>query len=194
MNILRLASDVANAETFTINGTVFEIDTAADPGSVSGTNIRVNCSGGATPAAASTAIVTAVNSVNCGMRAKKISDNEVLFFAAAGDATPYACTETLAGTNNAFAAATAFGGRPEQTDLPSPILISRVPTATEITLQTMHFPLTFTPTIVLPQVRTSAGAIKAWDGAVTITDQFVTVGSGGSTDIASGDVITLAVW
>lgn len=191
MNILRLAADVADTETVTINGTVFEFD--ADDDYTEG-RTPVDVSGGVTPALASTALVAAVNGTNCGMRAKKISDNEVLFFAASGDATPYACTETLAGTNNAFAAATAFGGRPEQDELPNPIIVSRVPTATEVTLQTMHFPLTFTPTIVIPQIRSSTGAIRAWDGTCTITDQYVSLTSGGSTDISANDVVTIAVW
>lgn len=191
MNVLRLAANVANGETVTINGTVFEFST---DGTVGDGNIEVDVTAAQTPAAASTALVAAINGENCGMRAKKISDNEVLVFAAAGDATEYACTETLAGANNVWAAATAFGGRPEQTELPSPILIKRTPTATEVALQTMHFPLTFTPTTVIPQIRTSAGAIRAFDGTVTITDQYVSIVSGGSTDVAADDVVTLVVW
>lgn len=188
MNVLRLAANVADTETITINGTVFEIDTNA---AVTSGRTAVDCSGGVTPALASVAIVTAINSVNCGMRAVKISDNEVLVYAAAGDATAYACTETLAGANNGWASATAFGGSGLPSNLPSPILVKRVPTAQEVTLQTMHFPLNFTPTTVVPQIRTSAGAIRAWDGAVTITGTVVTLASSGTTDIATDDVVCL---
>ena len=191
MNVLRLAADVADTETVTINGTVFEFNST---GGVTSGRTAVDVSGGVTPTLAGTALVTAINAANCGMRAKKISANEVLVFAAAGDATAYACTETLAGANNGWAAATAFGGGAEPSALPTPVIIKRVPTTQEITLQTMHFPLTFTPTAVVAQIRTSAGVIKAYDGKVTITDQYVSLTSDGTVDPAADDIVTLLVW
>lgn len=191
MNVLRLAANVADTETVTINGTVFEFTT---DGTVTTGRVAVDVAAAQTPTAASTALVTAINSVNCGMTAKKISNSEVLVWATAGDATAYACTETLAGSNNVWAAATAFGGRAEPTALPVPIMVSRTPTATEIALQTMHFPLTFTPTIVFAQLRTSAGANVAFDGTITITDQYVSLTASGTADPASGDVVTLLAY
>jgi len=191
MNVLRLAADVANGETVTINGTVFEFST---DGTVGTGNVEVDVTAAQTPTAAGTALVAAINAENCGMRAKKISANEVLVFAAAGDATAYACTETLAGASNAWASATAFGGAAEPSALPAPVIISRVPTATEIALQTMHFPLTFTPTAVVVQIRTSAGVLKAFDGTTLIVDQYVSLTASGSVDPASGDIVTVLVW
>jgi hypothetical protein len=191
MNVLRLAADVADTETVTINGTVFEFTT---DGTVTSGRVAVDVAAAQTPTAASTALVTAINASSCGMLAKKISNAEVLVWAANGASTAFACTETLAGSNNAWAAATAFGGRQEQSELPVPIMVSRVPTATEIALQTMHFPLNFTPTVVFAQVRTSAGAHVAFDGTITITDDYVSLTAGGSVDPASGDVVTLLAY
>lgn len=191
MNVLRLAADVADTETVTINGVVFEFNST---GGVTGSNTAVDVSGGVTPTLAGTALTAAINASSCGMRAKKISANEVLVFAAAGDSFPYACTETMAGASNAWAAATAFGGAGEPSALPAPVVISRVPTATEIALQTMHFPLTFTPTAVVAQIRTSAGVLKAFDGTTLIVDQYVSLTASGSVDPASGDIVTLLVW
>src|ERR1041385_3024534 len=61
VNVLRLASNVAEAATITSGGEVYEIDTAADPGAITAGNIRVNCNGGVTPTIASAAIVAAIN-------------------------------------------------------------------------------------------------------------------------------------
>lgn len=40
------------------------------------------------------------------------------------------------------------------------------------------------------QVRTSAGALKAWDGAITPVEGGVSVDNSGAVDWAAGDVIT----
>src|SRR4051812_50124512 len=61
MNVLRLASNVADGETITIGTEVYEIDTAAAPGAVTAGNIRVDCNAGVSPAVASAAIVAAIN-------------------------------------------------------------------------------------------------------------------------------------
>lgn len=189
MNILRLASDVADTETVTINGVVFEFDTV--PTSVTSGRTSVDVSAGVTPTLAGTALTTAINASSCGMRAVKISASEVLVYSASGSNTAFATTETLAGANNVWAAATAFGGSAQPSEVPVPVILSRVPTATEVTLQTFHFPLNFNPTAVTLQIRTSAGVIRAWDGAITIAANVVSISSSGSTDIAASDVVTI---
>src|SRR3954470_11618086 len=112
VNVLRLASNVADAETITIGGEVYEIDTAADPGAITAGNIRVNCNAGVTPTIASAAIVAAINAnTKLGLTAVAISVNEILVFTnndASGLALP--CAETLAGANNAWATAAFYGG------------------------------------------------------------------------------------
>ena len=61
MNVLRLASNVADAETITLGTEVYEIDTAAAPGAITAGNIRVDCNAGVTPAIAAPSIVAAIN-------------------------------------------------------------------------------------------------------------------------------------
>src|SRR5437867_7796982 len=112
INVLRLASNVADAETITIGSEVYEIDTAAAPGAVTAGNIRVDCNAGVTPTIASASIVAAINAnTRLGLTAVAISVNEVLVFTN-NDNAPIAlpCAETLAGANNAWAVAAFYGG------------------------------------------------------------------------------------
>lgn len=192
--VLRVAANVADAETITVGTTVFEVDTAADPGAVTAGNVRVNCSSGVTPTIFTTQFETAVNAVNVlGFRAKaiKISNSEVLLWAP-GVYTG-ATTETLAGANNVFSNATFDGGEAEPAILRSVQVDARVANATEAALETMHFHFPFTPLAAVVQVRTTAGAMKAFDGAVTITAGRVTVASSGVTDVAATDIVTVVV-
>src|SRR5882672_10222058 len=79
VNVLRLASNVADGETITIGGEVFEIDTAAAPGAITAGNIRVDCNAGVTPTIASAAIVAAIKAnTRQGLFVEAISVNEVL--------------------------------------------------------------------------------------------------------------------
>lgn len=191
MNVLRLAANVADTETVTINGVVFEFDTNS---AVTSGRTAVDVTAAQTPAAASTALVAAINASSCGFRAKKISDNEVLIWKLNGGSTAAAVAETLAGANNAWAAATCFGGADTPAEIPTPIIVKRTPTATEVALQTMHFPLRFNPTIVQGFVQTSAGVTRAWDGAITVADNIVTMASSGTTDVSSNDVVVLLAY
>src|SRR5947207_7426660 len=98
INVLRLASNVADAETITIGSEVYEIDTAAAPGAITAGNIRVDCNAGVTPAVASAAIVAAVNAnTKLGLTALVISVNEILVYTNSESAAlALACAETLA--------------------------------------------------------------------------------------------------
>src|SRR6476469_2980660 len=81
VNVLRLAANVADAETITIGSEVYEIDTAADPGAITAGRIRVNCFAGVTPTIASAAIVAAINANTLlGLTAVAISVNEILVY------------------------------------------------------------------------------------------------------------------
>ncbi len=152
--------------------------------------------GGANPTAAefTTALETAANATaTCPFAATRISANEVLFVAKNGGTSTVACTETLAGANNAWAAATTFAGdSPANGALPVTILVSRVPTATEVALGNMHFALNFAPSAVMAFVRvTSTGVVKAWDGATVVTGNRVSVDNSGSTDWAATDTVLI---
>src|SRR3954452_19806354 len=179
MNVLRLASNVADGETITIGTEIYEIDTAAAPGAVTAGNIRVDCNAGVTPAVASAAIVAAINAnTKYGLTALAISVNEVLVFTNS-DTSPITlpCAETLAGANNAWASANFYGG--EGSGLRGLRAAQRSPNAQEVAIGNMHFVFPFVVGAVLVQVRTSTGAAKAWDGVATVTGARLTLDNSG---------------
>src|SRR3954468_1148150 len=193
MNVLRLASNVADAETITIGSEVYEIDTAAAPGAIAAGNIRVDCNAGVTPTIASAAIVAAINAnTKYGLTAVAISVNEVLVFGNS-DSSPIAlpCSETLAGANNAWAVAAFYGG--EASGIRGLRAAQRSPNAQEVAIGNMHFVFPFAVLAVLVQVRSSTGAAKAWDGVTTISGARVSLDNAGATDWAATDnVVVLA--
>lgn len=153
----------------------------------------VALAGGVDPTAAEAvpAIVAAINSTTSGMSASTPGSNEVFLWAANGGATAYACTETLAGSNNVFAAAAAFGGRARNAGLPINVSQERVVTATEVALAAVRFVFGFNPLFATAKVITTAGVAKTWDGATTISENIVTVDASGSSDYAAGDKVVL---
>lgn len=141
-----------------------------------------------------TALLAAINASAEKLFGVRISANEVLFvdMARSGNAIK-ACSETLTGSNNAWASANSYAGAAYPAAFPARDMVSRVPNATEIALETMHFFFSFLPANFIVSVRTSAGAAKAWDGTAVITGNRLTLTSGGSTDIGTGDVVTVQV-
>lgn len=123
--------------------------------------------------------------------AAKISANEVLFKQAAGGRNVAACSETLAGSNNGWSAAAFYGGADEMDDLQKVRATSRVPTAAEVALQTMHFVFGFAPGSAIAQVRSSAGAVRAFDGSIIISGNRVSVNGTGSTDVQASDIVSV---
>jgi hypothetical protein len=105
-----------------------------------------------------------------------------------------ATTETLAGANNEWMAATMFGGvaagrRRFQT------FTARVPTAAEVTLAKMFFFTTFTPTFgVVRMTTTATGLVLAYDGEMTFGAGFALLENGGAVDFATTSTIELTVW
>lgn len=191
VNVLRLASNVADGETFTIGNEVYEIDTAAAPGAITAGNIRVDCNAGVTPTIASAAIVAAIKAnTRQGLFAEAISVNEVLVATVDGNrAAALVCSETLAGANNAWSSATMVGG------LVGPLgsgCQTRVPTAQEVTIGNIHFYFPFTVNAMIAAVRiTASGVAKAWDGALTKSGGRVTLDNAGATDWAATDTVTV---
>lgn len=139
------------------------------------------------------ALVIAINAAGIGWRATELASNYV--FVQEADAkgvdTTTAFTETLSGSNNAWAATTAEVGNGAPSANEAVVMISRVPTAAEVTAQNMAFPFSFNPTVADVTVKTSAGVYRTWDGAITISGNLVLVTSSGSTDVASGDIVTV---
>jgi hypothetical protein len=153
----------------------------------------VTLASGADPTAGefTTAFTTAVNDGNPDVSAARPTANTVIISRRYLDGLEtIATTETLGGTNNAWGETTLGRSVPKDTASGS-VLVSRVATATEIATETMSFVFTFEPSAALVQVRTSAGAIKAWDGATVISGNRVTLNSSGTTDIGSNDLVTV---
>lgn len=124
----------------------------------------------------------------------RVSANEVIATADKAGAVVTACTETLAGANNVWAAATMYGGRAASNHRRVSFQ-TRVPNATEVALENMHFLFDFAPTVLAVLVRVTAtpGVAKAWDGAVTVTGNRVTLDNAGTTDWAATDTVFLIV-
>jgi len=187
INVLRVATDGADAQTVAIGNDVYELDRAAN-GVVAG-RIPVTSHGDDTPAEVTDALVAAINANRASsVTALGISDNEVLIVAKGDGPVAIACSETLAGADNAWAAATMYGGSgpsgKQQT------VLSRVPNATEVALGQMHIALPFNPGIVMVDVRvTNDGTKKAWDGGIAYAANRVTLTNAGDTDWAATDTV-----
>lgn len=151
-------------------------------------------SGGVDPTAAETitAAVLAINSVASGVRAVAATGG-VSVVDADGGRSIIACSETLAGTNNAWEnAATGGGVAPSATGRGLiPILISRSPTALEVTLGVMRVPVGFTPRAYLVQVVASTGIVKAWGGVRSLSGDTVILTNNASADFAATDTVNI---
>lgn len=145
--------------------------------------------GGVDPTAAefTTAFTAAVNSYGGPVDAFRANANAVIVTDDQG--RTLGTTETLAGSNNVWGAATLLGGTTGSGV--ETVVVSRVANATEDALELMVFTFSFAPSAASVQVRTTAGVAKAWDGAVTISGNNVVLTSSGSTDIDATDVVTV---
>ncbi len=130
------------------------------------------------------AVVDAINALPRSrvIEARKISANEFILQGKNAGPLTIACTETLTGSNNAWAASAMYGG--SRSGHRAMSILSRVPTSVEVAVGNMHFELTFTPSKVLVFVIVTAtpGVAVAWDGTVTIDGKHVTIDNDGSTD------------
>jgi len=186
-NILRLGSNVADAETITIGRDVFEIDTnsAATAG-----NIAVNCAGNVTPTLAGPLVVAAINTYNTQrLVAVQIATGVIVVYSVEQNqghgAIP--CAETLAGANNAWDAAAFYGGNPGVA--PQTLISQRAAVAAEVTEGNAYFMFPFTVVAAFCMVRTAAGAVKTWDGITSFTGQRVKMDNAGASDWAAGDIL-----
>lgn len=151
-------------------------------------------SGGVDPTAAEViaAVVIAINLQTTGFRAVAQGTEEVLLVSTDGKArAATATTETMAGSGNAWYAATTFGGAVEPVAAPITQMLQRAAVAGEVSTGFMRFPCGFAPTRAVALVHTSAGAPVAWDGVVSISGNIVSVSNAGSTDWAATNVVTV---
>lgn len=143
-----------------------------------------------------TALVAAINAdLGNQVTPVRISAGEVLVSMDSNTATPLACSETLTGSGNVWAAATMYGANSIPANLRLPEYVQRVPNASEVSTGNLHVVLSQPPNGVIVHVRvTATGAKKQWDGAYTITGNRVTLDNSGSTDWAATDTVILEVF
>lgn len=153
------------------------------------TNIPVGLVVTLTPTVYTAALAPEINAENTeGVRATRISANEVLVHLMDAAATQLDLAESLAGANNAWDTAATRGGAAAA--LPRLARASRVPNAQEVALGNLHVVLPFEPAAVIVQVRvTASGAVKAWDGNTVVSGSRVTLTNTGGTNWAQTDTI-----
>jgi sorbitol-specific phosphotransferase system component IIA len=190
-----ITADVADEETVTIGSVVFEFDRAED--GVTAGRIAVTGHADDTAANATNALITAINArTDLGLTAVDVSANIILLVYDTVGTNATALAETMAGANNVVSAATLLNGAAEANK--RVVAVARVPTANEVTAGAILLPLTFTPTNVLVQVRTtSTGAFVAWDGKWLITggaNPYVLVDNAGSVDWATTSTVHITAF
>lgn len=176
---------------------VTAVYTGTGPNAIATTETSAHLSWGATTLASGanptgaqfvTALVLAINSGNTQkLKAVAGSTNECVIYTQAAGPFTFACTETLAGSGNAWAAAAMYGGKGQT--FPARWQSSRSPNAQEVTDGNMYFAFPFPPTMARIAIRTSAGVIKTWDGVLSITGDVVKLDNSGSTDWAATDTV-----
>lgn len=168
------------------------VDIFKGDGIAGGSTIAVGMVTTLTPTVFTAALVDDINGVGTvAASAEAISANEVLLYADSVGVLATACTETLGGANNAWTSTTMYGGAAG-----GRISIQkRVPLTQEVTLGNMHFHFDFAPTVLAARVAPTAtpGVAKAWDGAVTVSGNRVTLDNSGATDWAATDTVVLTV-
>ena len=121
------------------------------------------------------------------MTATQISVNSVVLSRAA-DGTQTTCSEGMTGGNNVIDAKFRGGVQPGKSTMS---VVSRVPTATEVTLGTMSFVFPFSVTTAqVYAVTTSTGATIAINGAIARSGAVVTINNAGDTDWAVTSTVT----
>lgn len=183
VNILNIGAVAANGETITIGSTVYTCATTP------ATDYEFAPGGDAATSVTNIAAVINATTHATGLQAVALTGAVLLIDRTARG--PVACAETLAGSGNAWLVANTYGAGTDQDKPEIPLAFTRTATAAEDTGKLMAFGLPFTPTAVVVQVLTSAGAIKAWDGKATIGTNHVLLNSDGAADIAENDVVTI---
>ncbi len=103
-----------------------------------------------------------------------------------------ATTETLSGSGNAWVATATFGADYGGTIPNIVAMVQRAVTAAEATAGRFVVALPAAPVAFTVEVRTSAGAKKAWDGVAVIAGNAIILDNSGSTDLAQNDVVVVS--
>lgn len=103
-----------------------------------------------------------------------------------------ACSETLAGANNLWAAAAMSGGLGQGLDSDLPKVVGRKITvaANDVTIGMVASAFNFDIAGYIIQVRDASGNVKAWDGVAALEGtRVLTLDNSGTTDLAATDEI-----
>lgn len=174
---------IATTETFTAGTNVF------DAGTLGTTTAGVD----PLASAVTDSLIAAINaSAVEAVAAVDIGTAEVLLIADAVGVVTLACSETLTGSG-IWAAANMYGGAAAAGV--AAVAQSRVPLAVEVTLGNMHFQFDFAPSYAVAMVRvTAGGAVVAWDGALTIVSNRVSIDNSGAVDWAVTDTVYILAY
>jgi len=183
VNILSIAAIAATTQTVTIGSVVYTCKTT--PANA------YEFAPGADAAGTITNLTACINATSADTDLRAVAITGGILVLDSERRGGRACTETLAGSGNAWLAAATYGAGTLEDAPEIPLLFSRTCTAGEATGKLVAFALPFTPVELIVQVRDSAGVIKAWDGKMTKGAGHVLLNSDASTDIAENDVVTL---
>jgi hypothetical protein len=182
MAVLALTGQLADGDTFVLDGTTYEAD---DDSTVTAGNVAVDITANASVADDFDDLVAAVKA-NQGDDFRAIDGATYAAFVSR-KAGPFDSAATVA------AGATLVETAPDEpaADANLAVMASRAAVAGEVTQAVMAFALGRTPSSVIAQVRTAAGVVKAWDGVLAIDGEVVTLDNAGTTDWAATDVVTI---
>lgn len=198
-NTLRIAANVADGETITIGNDTYEFD-RAESGVTAG-NIAITGHADDTPANATDAVIAAINAnATEPVEASDIGLNQYLVVVSKtlGD-NPISCTETMAGTNNAWNNATLVnGGAAKKKEYEA---FTYSPSALEASQGYIHIPVSFTPSAWQVFVLSGSDNILQYDGAVTFTATagktnagYMKLGNSGSVDWDQNSTIHVVLY
>lgn len=187
VNVLNLSGNVADGETVTIGGKVYEFDPSAN-GVVAG-HIAVS-SADATRATATPALVAAINANDTRITAVSlVSDAVVLIYEKEPAGNALTCSEAM--TNGAWTANTMYGGLAVAVN---PIVFAaRVPKTGEVTAGKMHFVFDRPPTAVVAlEIPTAGGAVLGIPAAsVASAGNVTTITNSGTDDFTTGQLVVV---
>ncbi len=206
--ILRVTANNGADVTFARGASGTTVATHADAqdiyvgnGIAGGSTVAVGLVTTLTPTAFMPALVWDINHAGTLHRkATQITVNHMLLESAdavggtvAADTVATTCTETLTGTNNAWAASAMFDGKAAGARKLS--LFTHTVLQVEVDLDLLVIPVAFVPVGFIAQVYSSAGVFKGTlsDG-ITIVSNRIQYDFAGSTNVVATDKVVLVAW
>lgn len=199
VDVLNVLVNVTQGETVKINNIVFEAVTNAAV-ITAATNIPVLCTNNGSTTINSNQFIAALNvTLNTNTLSTGVSSsiqtspftNQLIITSIKAGVFSYVVSETLAGTGNAWASNSTYGGRGLRDSAQRFRVAKRIALAVDVTAGVMSFGFNFTPTHFIVQITDSTGVPKAYNGVVKIVGPNIQIDNTGSTDFANGDLVTV---